>query len=649
MPSQSLATLLPTPLATTLPTTSGKSDAAGVRAQGGAFAGWLSRLLQPAPATTSATQTQGQTQTQGWKQASTWTPARTAFADLDAVMPALASGPTATICQNGQARETTASRSTTTQRTSGKLGTARRDADAAGKARDRHQPATDVVPQEPLSADSIAPPVSGMAMATATTGQDIAGPAQADEATDVSPAAATQPAATVLSANSVALVSASDAGDAVVAVPPAMPGLADVPDNPPAPTGDHATATASEDAVAPSASAGTTVAAYPPTLSFSDTTALASVHGNSAEAGGAGTQAATSISEVPRAPVASTRSAAGQTARGSPPPSAAAADASAVARPYAAATESATATGAAAQSDAAGHAAQPRPANPDAAMAKPTGPSTGMADTRVLDDQPSNAGAPQTRLSSRSAPQLARDAAVSTTADADTAATAASATADPSPAQAAQTATALIAPAVDHTLRTDASASVSAGARSAADDPAGQLTPTLTRLAGAGGTRQLTVRLAPPELGSVTISVSHTPGGTIAVTLTAERPETLQALQRSQAQLDHALDAAGMAAHGREVTLHLAAVATPPPSAATQPSSTSSTSTTAMASTDNAWLGQTADGSQGDGHTSGQDGGGRRSAARGGSGAESPPLAATAGAASATTPAWSHSGIDITA
>jgi hypothetical protein len=647
MPSQSLATLLPPPLATTVPTTSGKSGAARARTQGGAFAGWLSRLLQPAPATTSATQTQ----TQGQAQAPAWTPARTALADLDAVMSAPANGPAAAVCQNGQAQETTATRATTTQPASGKPGTARRDTDAAGKARDRPQPATDVVQQALLSADSITPPASGTALATATTGQDIARAARADDAsdvgTDVSPATSTEPAVTVLPANPVAPVAVSDAGDAAATVPPAVPDLADTPDNPPAPAGHHATATTGEDTVEPPASDGTTTAASPPTLSFADTPALATVPADGTEAADAGRQAAAPPSDAPRTPVTSTRSAAGQTARGSPSPSAAVAEASAVAPPHAAATESVTATGASARSDAAGHAARPRLAEPDVTVAKPTGPSAGTADTRVLDDQPNNAGAPQTRLSSRPAPQPARDAAASTTADADTATTAASATADPSPAQAAQTATALIAPAADHMPRADASAT--AGATSAANDPAGQLAPTLTRLAGAGGTRQLTVRLAPPELGSVTISVSHAPGGTIAVALTAERPETLQALQRSQAQLDRALDAAGMAAHGREVTLHLAAAATPAPSAAAQPSSTPSTSTTAMASTDNAWLGQAAGGGQGDGHASGQGGGGRRPASRGGGGTGSPPLAATAATASAAPPAWLRSGIDITA
>jgi len=73
------------------------------------------------------------------------------------------------------------------------------------------------------------------------------------------------------------------------------------------------------------------------------------------------------------------------------------------------------------------------------------------------------------------------------------------------------------------------------------------------------GTQSVTVRLQPPELGQVQIRVDRTTEGVAHVGITADRPETLQLLQRDQPRLEQILDQAGVSASGRTVSFQVAA------------------------------------------------------------------------------------------
>jgi len=173
------------------------------------------------------------------------------------------------------------------------------------------------------------------------------------------------------------------------------------------------------------------------------------------------------------------------------------------------------------------------------------------------------------------------------------------------------------------------------------DDAAAQLVPVLGRIARGDATQQITVRLAPPELGSVSIRVRRAPDGAIAVMLAAERPETLEALRRSQTQLDRALDGAGVTAHGRDITLHLAApdATTPTESVAPDAGVRGGAPTAGI---DNAWQGQPPGG--------GQDSHSHRHPAPPRTGEEILPASTGTVAASALTVSiLRHDGIDITA
>jgi hypothetical protein len=111
--------------------------------------------------------------------------------------------------------------------------------------------------------------------------------------------------------------------------------------------------------------------------------------------------------------------------------------------------------------------------------------------------------------------------------------------------------------------------------------PATQLVPTLVTLARSGDTNRLTVQLEPAELGRVQIRVERRKDGPTLVTLTADRPQTLNLLVRDKAELDRALDQAGVPVEGRSIAFRLGAAdgpasantATPP--AAPPPATTS--------------------------------------------------------------------------
>ena len=87
-----------------------------------------------------------------------------------------------------------------------------------------------------------------------------------------------------------------------------------------------------------------------------------------------------------------------------------------------------------------------------------------------------------------------------------------------------------------------------------------QLAPALVAIVrGAGqAAAHLTVTLAPAELGRVQVSLHQTADGGTRMVLSAERPQTLQLLQRDQQQLHQALDQAGLPAAGRRLDFQLA-------------------------------------------------------------------------------------------
>jgi hypothetical protein len=72
-----------------------------------------------------------------------------------------------------------------------------------------------------------------------------------------------------------------------------------------------------------------------------------------------------------------------------------------------------------------------------------------------------------------------------------------------------------------------------------------------------GSTNVVTVQLQPEELGRVQISVSSDASGRSTVVVSAERPDTLNLLQRDQPALSQALDQAGIPSAGRSVTFQL--------------------------------------------------------------------------------------------
>jgi flagellar hook-length control protein FliK len=87
--------------------------------------------------------------------------------------------------------------------------------------------------------------------------------------------------------------------------------------------------------------------------------------------------------------------------------------------------------------------------------------------------------------------------------------------------------------------------------------PLAQLAPTLVTLARtADGTQQMTVRLHPAELGMVQVRIERATSGLTQVDITADKPETLLALQRDQPALHRTLDQAGVPSAGRTISFH---------------------------------------------------------------------------------------------
>ncbi len=98
-----------------------------------------------------------------------------------------------------------------------------------------------------------------------------------------------------------------------------------------------------------------------------------------------------------------------------------------------------------------------------------------------------------------------------------------------------------------------------------------QAAVVVSQLAAQAGSQRVVVQLHPLDLGRIEVSIERIAGGGTHVTLRAERPETLQALQRDQAEIGRALDRAGVPAEQRTVTLAAAETSPATPLAAVAP------------------------------------------------------------------------------
>jgi flagellar hook-length control protein FliK len=88
--------------------------------------------------------------------------------------------------------------------------------------------------------------------------------------------------------------------------------------------------------------------------------------------------------------------------------------------------------------------------------------------------------------------------------------------------------------------------------------PVEQIAPVLLTLAKTPeGNQLMTVRLHPDDLGMVQVRIERTPSGSTQVEISAEKNNTLQALQRDQIRLHHTLDDAGIPSAGRTITFHI--------------------------------------------------------------------------------------------
>ena len=163
-----------------------------------------------------------------------------------------------------------------------------------------------------------------------------------------------------------------------------------------------------------------------------------------------------------------------------------------------------------------------------------------------------------------------------------------------------------------------------------------QIAPVMISLGQApDGAHRMTLRLNPGELGLVEIRIDRPADAPPRVQIMVERPETLILLLRDQAQLERALDQAGLPPDGRGLSIQVSPIPLAPP---VDPS---------------AQMGQTASGQAGvgadlaDGSAGSQGGAARQDRSGAGS-----PMADAARTESGTIPArarWLAAGLDITA
>lgn len=141
--------------------------------------------------------------------------------------------------------------------------------------------------------------------------------------------------------------------------------------------------------------------------------------------------------------------------------------------------------------------------------------------------------------------------------------------ANPDPTQSA-TSVPMVAPTVA-TTPTSPTASASPPQPHTPTSPAAQAAPAMVSLFhAADGGQRMTLRLQPDDLGQVEIKIETPGSGPTRVEITVEKQETLNLMLHDQAQLQRALDQAGLPADGRSVTFHIAAPE-PSVSAGTQP------------------------------------------------------------------------------
>lgn len=77
------------------------------------------------------------------------------------------------------------------------------------------------------------------------------------------------------------------------------------------------------------------------------------------------------------------------------------------------------------------------------------------------------------------------------------------------------------------------------------------------------GSGQVTLQLHPADLGGVQVRIERSETGAARISISAEKTDTLSLLQGSLGQLHQTLDAAGIAAAGREIVFHPVAGASP--------------------------------------------------------------------------------------
>jgi flagellar hook-length control protein FliK len=159
--------------------------------------------------------------------------------------------------------------------------------------------------------------------------------------------------------------------------------------------------------------------------------------------------------------------------------------------------------------------------------------------------------------------------------------------------------------------------------------PAAQMAPVLVSLGHmSDGTQRLTMRLDPPELGRVQVSIDRPAGAPARVEITVEKIETLTLLLRDQPQLQHALDQAGVPAEGRSVTFH---IASPEPAPRSEPLPAPMPGVAAGGPNGEGSHGAPRNGGQPDRHHTGT------------------PDAGDTGLTTVTPPGWARGGLDITA
>lgn len=202
-------------------------------------------------------------------------------------------------------------------------------------------------------------------------------------------------------------------------------------------------------------------------------------------------------------------------------------------------------------------------------------------------------------------------------------------------------------------LEDTSSASAAGGGVAGERSPTAQAAGAIRFLArGKDGAETLILRLDPEELGRVQISITQSPKGPASIAIRVEQPETLLLLMRDQGQLHRALDSAGIAPEGRQLSFQLAQV----PAVSVLRDAAAAVPTDAARSMQqdafNAGSGQLGSGQPGQNHDGWQSGGRRDPGGTAASGRDPSPewnFAVIAGSAPGQRGGGPRGGIDITA